>query len=104
VESVKFRPAKAGVAPLVAKLKVGEGGEKYAIFEPKAEDAGAGTLDIFAFAAEKPALSRPVVLLEAMPEVKAVEVRAGEPSVVLKGHHLKGVQGLELACPSGWCA
>jgi len=97
VESVSFHPAKAGAAALVAQLKVGEGGEKFAIFEPRAEDAGAGTLELFAYGAEKPALSRPMVLLGPMPEVKAVEIRAGEASAVLKGHNLKGVQALELA-------
>lgn len=96
VEKVVFLPATKGVPPLVAKLQQKEGGEKEAVFEPKPEDAGAGALEIFAFGTEKPALSRPLILQEATPEVTSLEARVGESEVILKGRHLAGIHALEL--------
>lgn len=94
VKQVSFRPAAAVAAPLVAKLNLAKDGSKEAVFEPRPEDAGPGTLEIQTFGAEHPALSRPLTLAAAPPEVTSLEARLGDASVVLHGQHLRGVQAV----------
>jgi hypothetical protein len=96
VEKVAFRPAKANAAPLLASLKDGKDGVRSATFLPKADQAGAGLLEVKAFGQEKPMLSLPLILLEAPPEPAGLEARLGEDHIVLKGHHLEGIQAVEV--------
>ena len=95
VEAVSFRPAKAGAAVLVARFMNQGDGSREAILAPK-QDAGPGTLEIRTFGTEVPALSRPLTLAQAPPEVAGLEVRLGEPGLVLRGKHLLGVLSVEL--------
>jgi len=105
VEKVVFRPARAGAAPLTANLAEGKDGVRSAEFQPKPDQTGAGALEIFAFGQDKPALALPITLLEAPPEPAGLEARQGENLIVLKGHHLEGIQAMELGnrrfIPSG---
>ncbi|GEM_PF-1075145 len=96
VENISFRPARAGAAPLVAKLTEGKEGARLAVFQPKAEQAGAGALEIKAFGQDKPMLSLPLTLLEAPPEPAGLEARLGEDQIMLKGRHLENIQAVEL--------
>jgi hypothetical protein len=97
VARVVFLPSTAGAAPLVASLKTLKDGSKEAGFAPKPEEAGPGTLEIMAIGEEKPILSRPLTLAGPQVEVMGVEARLGEPSVVLRGQHLREVEAVELA-------
>lgn len=96
VEKVAFRPAKAGAAPLLANLAEGKDGARSAVFQPKPDQAGTGVLEIKAFGQEKPMLTLPLTLLEAPPEPTGLEARLGDDQIVLKGHHLEGIQAVEL--------
>ncbi len=95
VERVSFRPAASGAALLVAQLKNGKDGSRQAVFAPKG-DAGPGTLEITTFGSGKPALTRPLALAEATPEVTAIEAHLDDPALVLRGRHLNGVQAVEI--------
>ena len=96
VDKVRFRSSAAGSVPMEAKLKDKEDGTRVATFEPKGEAAGKGMLEITTFGATKPALSRPMALLEALPEITAIEARQGDTTALLKGQHLSGIKALEL--------
>jgi len=96
VERVVFRPSAPGAPVLLAKLKQAKDGAKEAEFEPKPGDAGPGALEITTFGAEKPALVRPLTLAEAPPEVAGIEARLEEPTLVLQGQHLNGLQEVEV--------
>jgi len=96
VERVGFRPSAPGSAPLAARLEDLKDGSRSAVFHPKAGDAGPGSLEIQAFGAAQPALSRPLTLVDAPPEAAGLEARLGETSVRLRGRNLQGVQALEL--------
>ena len=95
VEKVQFQPAAAHSKPMVAKLKATEDGGREAEFQPKA-DAGKGALEVFVFGADRPALTVPMTLLAAPPEVSDLEARLGETRIILMGRHLDGVHGVEL--------
>jgi hypothetical protein len=92
VEQVVFRSAKPGATPLLAKIKNGVDGSREAVFTPKPEDAGPGTLEVRTYGCERPALSRPLTLARAPVEVAGVEARLGETGLVLRGRNLSGVQ------------
>jgi hypothetical protein len=96
VERVRFRPAAAGSALLTAQLKTAKDGAREVVFQPKEGDAGPGALEITVFGAGKPTLVRPLTLAEATPEITGIEARLDEPSLVLRGHHLNGVQALDI--------
>jgi len=96
VERVTFRPSAPGAALLTARLTELKDGARSAVFAPKAGDAGPGALEIIAFGADKPALSRPLSLRETPPEAVGLEARLGESAVVLRGRHLQGVQAVTI--------
>jgi hypothetical protein len=97
VERVSFRPAAAGAAPIAAKLTTAKDGSKQAVFAPKADAAGAGTLEISTFGSGKPTRTLPLTLAAATPEVAGIEARLDETSLVVRGKHLNGIQALEIA-------
>ncbi len=97
VQQVAFRPGAPGAAPLIARLKAAGDGSREAAFTPRPGDAGPGTLEITTLGAASPALTLPLTLADAPPEVDAVEARLAEPAVVLQGRHLDGIRALEIA-------
>ena len=95
VDKVVFRPAAAGAEPMQARLKEKDGTLE-AVFAPKEDAAGEGTLEIHLFGLDKPALARPLTLMDVAPELTELEARLGESSVTMRGSHLNGVKTLDL--------
>jgi len=96
VERVTFRPAAKGAAPLTARLADLKDGSRSARFEPKAADAGPGTLEISAFGSDQPAISRPLTLREAPPEAVRLEARLGDAALLLRGRDLQAVRAVAI--------
>jgi hypothetical protein len=96
VARVSFLPSSAGARPILAQLTTAKDGSRTAVFTPLPGDAGPGSLTITAIGSGKPALVRPLTLIEAAPEVTGIEARPGETAVVLHGRHLEGVRAVEI--------
>jgi hypothetical protein len=92
VQSVSFQPSHARTTILAASMMPRKDGAREAVFQPREEDRGRGTLELRVYGSTKPVLSIPLTLKEAAPVFTGIEARLGETTVALKGSSLDRVQ------------